>query len=75
MKISERILIMQYLVHEQARLEEQVQYTLSMLRYRTPDIIDSVEYLVARERLTAFSQFRHNIVTMLKLCEKSEKDE
>lgn len=73
MKMSERILVMQYLVHEQARLEEEKQYALSRLRYRSPDTVDSIEFLVACERLEAFNQFRHSIVTLLKICEKEEK--
>lgn len=75
MKMNEKILLMQYLIHEQARLEEEVQYTLTRLRYRTPDAVDNIEYLIARERLTAFNQFRHSIVTLLKICESEKEKE
>jgi|GEM_PF-4818287 len=74
MKMSEKILLMQYLVHEQCRLEEEKQYALTRLRYRTPDVVDSIEFMVASERLNAFEQFRHNVVTLLKICEV-EKEE
>ena len=73
MKMSEKILLMQYLIHEQSRLEEEKQYALTRLRYRTPDVVDSIEFMVASERLNAFEQFRHNVVTLLKICESEDK--
>lgn len=70
MRKKERISIVEYFYHMQARLEAAV--TDCSFRYirREFDSIDHLEEIIAKERLKMFNETMFDVLNILELCEK-----
>lgn len=60
-------LLMQYILFETTRLEQDVQQLRQNIRYRDVDVVDCMELMLALERLTVFKNFSGNVIHLLKL--------
>lgn len=59
--------LMEYILFEMTRLEQDVQQLRQNLRYRDVDVVDCMELMLALERLVVFKQFSGNVIHLLKL--------
>lgn len=59
--------LMEYILFEMTRLEQDVQQLRQNLRYRDVDVVDCMELMLALERLVVFKQFSGNVIQLLKL--------
>lgn len=67
MRKQERISIIEYLYHMQARLENEVNCCLYRSVRRDLDSVDLLEEIIAKERLRLFNDIMFDIVRILKL--------
>lgn len=60
-------ILMQYILFETTRLEQDVQQLRQNIRYRDVDVVDCMELMLALERLAVFKNFSGNVIHLLKL--------
>lgn len=63
--------LMEYILFEMTRLEQDVQHLRQNLRYRDVDVVDCMELMLALERLVVFKRFSGNVIQLLKLRRNS----
>lgn len=59
--------LMEYIIFEMTRLEQDVQKLQQTLRYKRVDVVDCMELMLALERLVSFKNFSSNVIHLLKL--------
>ncbi len=59
--------LMEYIIFEMTRLEQDVQKLQQTLRYKRVDAVDCMELMLALERLVSFKNFSSNVIHLLKL--------
>ena len=74
MRKHEHISLMQYFYNMQIRLENAVKDCSYRYIRRDLDSIDLLEEIIAKERLNAFNDFMHDVLTILKLNEEQGID-
>lgn len=72
MRKQERINIVEYLYHMEARLEEAVRDCSYRYIRRDVDEVELLEESIAKTRLKAFQEFSNDICRILKLTEEIE---
>lgn len=71
---SHKELLNAYFLHTEIELEGVVHECENRIKYRHHDSIDLLELMLAEERLQVFSEFRRNVLSLLKI-ELKEGDE
>lgn len=67
MREREIVLLMQYIMNNQQRLEEELRELQNNLRYRKVDVNDCVELMLCKERFETFTRVTKDIVALLHL--------
>lgn len=72
--LSYREILSLYFLRRVCALEDDVTEYANRIRYRRHDQIDFLELMLAEERLKAFCEFRSDIMSILNLKLKDDKD-
>ena len=72
MRKKERINIVEYLYHMEARLEEAVRDCAYRYIRREIDEVELLEEMIAKIRLKAFQEFSNDILRILELTEEED---
>ncbi len=65
--MTQKEILMTYIVNNRDRLEEDVRELQQRVRYREIDAVDCLELSLAIERLTAFENFSRSVIEIMKL--------
>lgn len=65
MKMSEKDLLMQYIVTQEFRLEDELNELRKRIRFRKITIEDNLEMILAQQRLNDFVEFSRNVLALL----------
>lgn len=72
MRKKERISIIEYFYHMEARLEDAVRDCAYRYIRRDLDSVDLLEEIIAKERLNAFRDFSFDVLRILDMLEKED---
>ena len=72
MRQCEVEMLLEYIIFETTRLEQDVYQLRQTIRYRDVDVVDCLELMLALERLAAFKNFSANVIQLLKLRDISD---
>ena len=70
MKNAEKNLIYEYMLNNRTLLANDYLICLEMVRFRSFDITDLVELLVAKIRYDSFLEFSGHITELMKMCKR-----
>lgn len=73
LRISEKILIIQYINNSLDHYQDEVIELKQRLRYRNIDVNDCYELALAIERLAAFEKFSRDVLALLHIFGDSDK--
>lgn len=66
-RISERELLMSYLMNQLSRYEDEERELLARIRYVKCDALDCMELMITKEKVVMFREFASNVIHILKL--------
>ncbi len=72
MRQCEIEMLLEYIIFETTRLEQDVYQLRQTIRYRDVDVVDCLELMLALERLAVFKNFSANVIQLLKLRDISD---
>ncbi len=65
--MTQKEILMTYILNNRDRLEEDVRQLQQNLRYKKVDPVDCMELSLAIERLTSFNNFSQSVIEIMKL--------
>lgn len=67
MKEKERLILMQYILNQRTCLERELKQYVQNVRYREFDVVDCLELILLKERLSMFNQVTKDVFMILNL--------
>lgn len=74
-KERECILLMQYILNQRTCLERELKHYVQNIRYREFDVVDCLELILLKERLSMFNQVTKDVFMILNLKKYVDDEE